>query len=305
MDSPAVSIVVAAYNRSNVLRLAIASAVAQTFTDWEMLVVGDACTDDSEQVVKGIGDPRIEWENLPVNLGDQSGPNNHGVARARGRCIAFLNQDDLWFADHLECSLRTLEAAPGVGGVFSPVGFVDPADGTLSFAPSWTGRYEPTRVIAPATGWVLHRDTIDRVGPWRARHECFEAPSRDWMTRAVRQGVTFAQVPHLTVLALPSGARPESYRNRDDTEQRQLWKRMQADPEMREALLAETALSASAELIRPRPLGHAKQAVKDTVVMAFGRRWIPAKTALRYRRKGGLVDDLRRIRGLPPHEHAP
>ena len=303
MDSPAVSIVVAAYNRSNVLRLAIASAVAQTFTDWEMLVVGDACTDDSEQVVKGIGDPRIEWENLPVNLGDQSGPNNHGVARARGRCIAFLNQDDLWFPDHLERSLAHLERSPRAGGVYSPVGFVDPA-GRMTFAPSWSDSYETTRVIAPASGWLIRRETIDRIGPWRARHECHEAPSRDWMTRASRAGVTFAQVPYLTVLALPSGARAGSYRNRDDAEQRRLWERMQADPLMREALLAEAALSASAELIRPRPLGHAGQAARDVVVAAFGSRWIPAKTALRYRRKGGLVDDLRRIRGLPPHEHA-
>jgi glycosyltransferase involved in cell wall biosynthesis len=305
MDLPAVSIVVAAYNRSNVLELAIASAVAQTFTDWEMLVVGDACTDDSEQVVRAFGDPRIDWENLPVNHGDQSGPSNHGVGRARGRYVAFLNQDDLWFPDHLERSVATLERSPGAGGVYSPVCFVDPADGTSSLTPSWTGRYETTRVIAPATGWLMRRETIDRVGPWRARHECHEAPSRDWMTRATRAGVTFAQVPHLTVLALPSGARAGSYRNRDDSEQRRLWERMQADPGMREALLTDIAMSASAELIRPRPLGHARQAVRDGVVKAFGSRWIPVKTALRYRRKGGLVDDLRRIRGLPPHEHAP
>src|SRR3954449_1280859 len=102
MGSPAVSIVVATYNRSNVLELAIASARAQTFTDWEMHVVGDACTDDSEQVVASFADPRIHWTNLPVNHGDQSGPNNHGVERSRGRYVAFLNQDDLWFPDHLE-----------------------------------------------------------------------------------------------------------------------------------------------------------------------------------------------------------
>src|SRR4051812_46760682 len=111
MGSPAVSIVVATYNRSNVLELAIGSAVAQTFTDWEMHVVGDACTDDSERVISSFGDPRIRWTNLPVNHGDQSGPNNHGVRLARGRYIAFLNQDDLWFPDHLERSIAALEAA--------------------------------------------------------------------------------------------------------------------------------------------------------------------------------------------------
>ena len=304
MHAPAVSIVVATYNRSNVLELAIASARAQTVADWEMLVVGDACTDDSDQVVASFGDERIRWINLAANHGDQSGPNNHGVERSRGRHVAFLNQDDLWFPDHLERSLRTLEASPGAGGSFGPVGFVDPGDGTLSMAPSWSGRSEPTRVIAPASGWLLRRETVDRIGPWRARHECYEAPSRDWMTRAARQGVTFTQVPHLTVLALPSGARPDSYRNRDDAEQRALLARMRDDPGFREELLAQVALSASAELFRPQPAGHAAQAAKDAVVAARGSRWIPAKNAVKYRKRGGLIDDLRRIRGLPPHEDA-
>jgi len=304
MDSPAVSIVVAAYNRSNVLSLAIASAVAQTFTDWEMLVVGDACTDDSEQVVKGFSDPRIAWENLRVNHGDQSGPNNHGVAHARGRYIAFLNQDDLWFPDHLERSVATLEAHPEAGGTFSPVVFVDP-DGSVSMAPSWTGRYEPNRVIAPATGWLLLRSTVRRVGPWRTRQECYEAPPRDWLTRAWRCGVKLAQVPYVTVLVMSSGMRPDSYADRDEYDEGRLWERMQKDPDLRESILAEIALRSSAELNRPQPAEHARQAVKDAIVSAFGSRWIPAKTAVRYRRKGGLMDDLRRIRGLPPHEHAP
>ena len=160
-------------------------------------------------------------------------------------------------------------------------------------------------MIAPASGWLLHRETIDRVGPWRRRHECYEHPSRDWMTRALRQGVTFAQVPYLTALTLPSGARPRSYADRDDADQRRLWRRMQDDAAFREELLAEIALASSAELIRPQPVGHVKQAAKDAVVGAFGSRWYPMRTALKYRRKGGLVDDLRRIRGLPPHEHTP
>ena len=302
MGSPAVSIVVATYNRSNVLGLAIASAQAQTFEDWEMLVIGDACTDDSERVAKASGDPRIVWENLPVNHGDQSGPNNHGVERSRGRFVAFLNQDDLWFPDHLERSLAALDAAPGAGGAFSPPAIVAPG-GRAALAPSWTERYESNRVIAPASGWLVRRATVDRVGPWRRRHECYEHPSRDWLTRALRQGVTFAQVPYLTVLTMPSGARPGSYADRDDADQRRMWEGMRGDPAFRERLLAEIALRSSAELIRPRPFGHAKQAAKDAVVNALGSRWSPLRTALKYRRKGGLVDDLRRIRGLPPHEH--
>ena len=304
MDRPAISIVVATYNRSNVLKLAIASAVAQTFTDWEMIVVGDACTDDSGDVVASFGDERIRWVNLPVNIGDQSGPNNHGVSLSRGRHIAYLNHDNLWFPDHLERGLATLEAEPGAGGAFSPAGIVVPGSGALAMGPSWTGRFEPSRVIAPASSWLLRRETVDRVGPWRSRHECYQAPSHDWLTRAFRSGVEIAQVPYLTVLEPHSGVRPGSYLNRDDAELRALWERMTTEPGFREDLLRQIALSACAELVRPRPLDRAAQAAKDAVVLGFGSRWVAAHAAMRYRRKGGLIDDLRRIRGLPPHEHS-
>ena len=54
--APAVTVVVATYNRSRVLRHAVASVVASTFRDWELLVVGDACTDDSGEVVRSFAD---------------------------------------------------------------------------------------------------------------------------------------------------------------------------------------------------------------------------------------------------------
>ena len=82
---PQVSIVVATYNLSGSLRWTIESALRQTMTDWEMLVVGDACTDDTADVVASFGDDRISFLNLHVNCGDQAGPNNVGVHRTHGQ----------------------------------------------------------------------------------------------------------------------------------------------------------------------------------------------------------------------------
>jgi glycosyltransferase involved in cell wall biosynthesis len=97
-QAPAVSVVTATYNRSNVLRYAVESVLAQSFRDWEIIVIGDACTDDTAAVVASYEDSRIRFTNLERNFGEQSGPNNAGFAISRGRYIAYLNHDDLWFA---------------------------------------------------------------------------------------------------------------------------------------------------------------------------------------------------------------
>ena len=114
---PLVSIVIATYNRSQVVAHAIASVRRSTITDWELIVVGDHCTDDTEAVVAGFADPRITWVNLAENAGEQSGPNNEGIRRARGRYLAFLNHDDLVLPrppGQLDCLVRDRRRRSGV-----------------------------------------------------------------------------------------------------------------------------------------------------------------------------------------------
>lgn len=58
---PEISVITATYNRSNALALAIRTVLWQTCPDWELIVVGDHCTDDTEDVVRGFPDPRIRF----------------------------------------------------------------------------------------------------------------------------------------------------------------------------------------------------------------------------------------------------
>jgi glycosyltransferase involved in cell wall biosynthesis len=64
-----ISVVIPTYNWSNVLKLAIKSVLWQSYQNFEIIVVGDACTDDSEEVVKSFNDSRIKWFNLEQNSG--------------------------------------------------------------------------------------------------------------------------------------------------------------------------------------------------------------------------------------------
>src|SRR5687768_2420846 len=84
-SAPLVSVVIATYNRARVLAHAIESVRRSSLTDWELLVVGDHCTDETSEVVASFSDERITYINLPYNVGEQSGPHNEGISRARGR----------------------------------------------------------------------------------------------------------------------------------------------------------------------------------------------------------------------------
>src|SRR6185437_6930430 len=67
VNHPRVTVVIATYNWATVLPYSIGSVLDQTFTDFELLVVGEGCTDESDAVVTRIGDPRVQWHNLATN----------------------------------------------------------------------------------------------------------------------------------------------------------------------------------------------------------------------------------------------
>ena len=94
--TPRVTVVMATYNWAPVLPYSIASVLDQDFADFELLVVGDACTDESAEVVAAIDDPRVQWHDLATNHGHQWAPNNEGMRRARGDMVAYLGHDDIW-----------------------------------------------------------------------------------------------------------------------------------------------------------------------------------------------------------------
>src|SRR3954447_9854873 len=156
---PRVTIIVPTYNWSAVLPFSIASALDQGFADFELIVVGDGCSDDSGEVVAAIGDPRVRWVNLPANSGHQSAPNNEGLRRARGELVAYLGHDDLWLPHHLECLVEAIDAGAdmtfGLTRIVSAVAEREPR--------IMGGSYRPGAWIPPTA--VVHRKLLaDRCG---------------------------------------------------------------------------------------------------------------------------------------------
>jgi teichuronic acid biosynthesis glycosyltransferase TuaG len=122
---PEVSIITPNYNAGKYIAETIESVLAQSFGDWEMIIVDDASTDDSREIIEKYkaADPRIKALYLTENKG-QGNARNVAIRQAVGKYIAFLDSDDIWHPEKLE---RHLDFMKKNNSVFSHTsyGFID------------------------------------------------------------------------------------------------------------------------------------------------------------------------------------
>jgi glycosyltransferase involved in cell wall biosynthesis len=241
---PAVTVIIPTYNWSSVLPYSIGSVLRQTFTDFEVLVVGDGCTDDSEAVVRRVGDPRIKWINLPINTGHQSEPNNEGLRQARGQFIAYLGHDDLWLPHHLSCLVSALE--DGADLAYGMSLMLEPEGRGRRVGPP-EERYQPGMWIPPTS--VVHRRSVtDHVGGWRHYRELDIVPEAELLLRAYTADYRFAFVPRLTAIKFPAAARPDVYKIRPCHEQAAWSERIQNEDDFEIPELIRTVFAMAAQV---------------------------------------------------------
>lgn len=146
-QSPVVSVIIPTYNYSRYLREAVESVRAQSFHEWECLVIDDGSTDETDKVLSDLvlEEPRVVAIAQP-NLG-LSGARNTGLRRARGRFIQFLDADDLLSPGKLAAHVHALETMPEVDIVYGPVRYFDDTPpGPLRMTPRDPERPEPPAI---------------------------------------------------------------------------------------------------------------------------------------------------------------
>lgn len=110
---PAVSVIVPTYNRCKLLLRAIQSVLGQVFTDFELIVIDDGSSDETESLVRGITDKRIVY--LRQAHGERSKARNLGLETAQGDYISFLDDDDEYLPHKLAVQIRFLSENTGIG----------------------------------------------------------------------------------------------------------------------------------------------------------------------------------------------
>ncbi len=122
---PEVSVIVATYNYGCYLAGALESIQAQTFANWEAVIVDDGSTDGTSEVVRKFSaDSRIHY--IKTENGGQPSAENKGIRASRGSYLAFLDADDLWFPEKLEKQIKLFDADPALGIAYSRRLTIDP-----------------------------------------------------------------------------------------------------------------------------------------------------------------------------------
>jgi len=174
-----VSVIIPTYNRSALLREAIDSVLAQTFSNWELIIVDDGSTDNTVELIHAIQDPRIHIFTVP-HCGNIATLRNIGVQKSAGNWISFLDSDDLWVPEKLEIQLAAMKKNTNqwcYGGfeLMDETGITIPSKYGVYYPFSgWIIRkiitYEATANISSI---VLLRSLFDEVGGFNSDPELF------------------------------------------------------------------------------------------------------------------------------------
>lgn len=130
---PTVSIICRTYNQERYIRQTIQSVLNQTISNWELIVINDASTDNTESEILSFDDERIKYIRNEKNLGPLAGL-NIGIAASSGKYITILDGDDLFCSEKLEIQSKFLDANPKYGAVFSYIDVIDENGNPLNSA---------------------------------------------------------------------------------------------------------------------------------------------------------------------------
>jgi glycosyltransferase involved in cell wall biosynthesis len=199
---PLITVVIPTYNRLTLVRQAIASVVAQTYTNWELIVADDGSDDGSSEAIISINDARIRVIEMS-HTGNIALLRNRGVHTGSGEWLAFLDSDDIWIPRKLELQLQCLLQEEKRWGY----GRFELMNAEMRAIPNKAGTYRPI------SGWIakevltteasvnigtlmLERTLFDEVGGFNTDPELLYREDYELVIRLALQSEALA-IPDL------------------------------------------------------------------------------------------------------------
>ena len=190
MFTPSLSIVIPTYNHAHFLRTALDSIRAQTFDDWEAIVVNNFSEDDTVAVVESFDDSRIKLVNF-ANQGIIAAARNHGLSLTQSQFVAFLDSDDFWYPEKLQRSIDKL--ADGYDLVCHAEIWAGPGARrrTMHYGPEARATYESLLLegnCISTSAVVVRREWLERVGGFSVQPEFVTAEDYELWLKLARDG---------------------------------------------------------------------------------------------------------------------
>jgi glycosyltransferase involved in cell wall biosynthesis len=203
MSPPRISVVVTTYNRASVLPRCIDSILAQSLSSFELIVVDDASSDDSAQVVGSYRDSRLRYERLPRNAGAPARPRNTGAALTSAPLLFVFDSDDTMLPNCLETFVNAFERQPTLGLAWSWKNLLDSSGQVVGVEKRDEAAHHPrlpfALVYGPgANGLAIRRDVFETLGgfdealPRMDDHEL-------WVRFVAQMSLDFAVLPTVTM----------------------------------------------------------------------------------------------------------
>ena len=199
MPEIAVSVIIPTHNRRERLTRAVESVRAQTFPDWNLLIVNDGSSDGTDRDWSDAVDPRIRY--LRTRHRGVSAARNLGIQQARSPWIAFLDSDDTWLPNKLETQLTALDSHPGYLAVHSDEIWirrgrrVNPKKIHRKYG-GWVYRYSLPRCVISPSSILMARELLDRCGAFDESYPVCEDYEL-WLRMFARHPICFVDRPLL------------------------------------------------------------------------------------------------------------
>ncbi|HEX2628223.1 MAG TPA: glycosyltransferase [Chitinophagaceae bacterium] len=203
MNNPVISVVMPAYNCAGYLSTSINSILAQTFTDFELIIINDGSTDDTEQQVLSFTDKRIVYSKNDMNRGLLY-TLNRGVELATGRYIARMDGDDICLPERFQKQLQFLESHTGATIVTSSVELIDEQDHFIGY---WEKEKQAmtsqqVRATLPKDNCIAHPTvmaTSELFKKFRYDPRQPQAEDYDLWLRIAAENITIHKIPEVLI----------------------------------------------------------------------------------------------------------
>ncbi len=166
--NPEVSVVIPTYNRAESIGDSIESVLTQTFQEFEIIIVNDGSTDETEKVISNFSDARIKLISQTTNKGASAARNN-GIRASKGDFVAFLDSDDRWLPEKLQIQTDYLKNLLEIGSCSTGYYKYKPGFGFIASKPvnseeNWLKHLLTTMDLSFGTTLLVRKNCFDKSG---------------------------------------------------------------------------------------------------------------------------------------------